>query len=289
MADRNLYALILGVSSGFGKATAIELAKKGYNIYGVHLDMGAKKKDAEDVRRLLEELGVYAKFFNVNAASDNARKKVIDTIKDELKTRDGENILRVLVHSLAFGAIKRFFHPDREQMVDRKGMEMTMDVMANSFVYWVQDLGYYNLLAENSRIFAFSSIGSVRAMGHYGAISGAKAALEAYVRQIALELAPLKITCNAIMAGMTDTAAGAKIPGFEYMLRYVREHNPFNRNTVPEDVAQAVAMLCDEKFYWITGQTIPVDGGETILNFVEEIEDVFNKKEGKPIRAKIEE
>jgi len=279
MLDRNLYALILGVSSGFGKATAIELAKKGYNIYGVHLDMGPKKEEAQNFCKMLNEMGVYAKFFNTNAASDKARTKVIKVIKEELDTRKGDNVLRVLVHSLAFGAIKRFFHPDPEKQMDRKGIEMTMDVMANSFVYWVQDMGSSNLLAENSRLFAMTSIGSVRAMGYYGAISGAKAALEAYVRQIAVELAPLKITCNAIMAGMTDTPAGSKIPGFQYMLRYVREHNPFNRNTVVEDVAQAVAMLCDEKFYWITGQTIPVDGGETILNFVEDIEDVFNKKE----------
>jgi enoyl-[acyl-carrier-protein] reductase (NADH) len=278
MAKRNLFALILGVSSGFGKATALELARKGYNIYGVHLDMGAKKKEVELFRQELEALGVVAQFFNANAASDDARAKIISAIQKDLQEREGENILRVFVHSIAFGAIKRFFHPEREQMIDRRGMEMTMDVMANSFVYWIQDLGYYNLLAENSRLFAMTSIGSMRAMGYYGAISGAKAALEAYVRQIALELAPLKITCNAIMAGMTDTPAGAKIPGFQYMLQYVREHNPFNRNTVPEDVAQAVAMLADEKFYWITGQTIPVDGGETILNFVEEIEDVFNKR-----------
>lgn len=278
MAKRNLFALILGVSSGFGKATALELARKGYNIYGVHLDMGAKKKEVELFRQELEAIGVVAQFFNANAASDVARAKIIAAIEKDLQEREGENILRVFVHSIAFGAIKRFFHPDREQMIDRKGMEMTMDVMANSFIYWIQDLGYNNLLAENSRLFAMTSIGSVRAMGYYGAISGAKAALEAYVRQIALELAPLKITCNAIMAGMTDTPAGAKIPGFQYMLQYVREHNPFNRNTVPEDVAQAVAMLADEKFYWITGQTIPVDGGESILNFVEEIEDVFKKK-----------
>lgn len=277
MPKKNYFALILGVSSGFGKATALELARKGYNIYGVHLDMGSKKREAEEFRQELESQGIYARFFNTNAASDKARAKIIDDIKEELDNREGDNILRVFVHSIAFGTIKRFFHPERDQMVDRKGLEMTMDVMANSFIYWIQDLGYSDLLAENSRLFAMTSIGSERAMGYYGAVSGAKAALEAYVRQIAVELAPLKITCNAIMAGLTDTPAGAKIPGFQNMLDYVREHNPFRRNTVPEDVAQAVAMLTDEKFYWITGQTIPVDGGESILNFVEENEEVFKR------------
>jgi enoyl-[acyl-carrier protein] reductase I len=53
------------------------------------------------------------------------------------------------------------------------------------------------------------------------------------------------------------------------MLAHAKQHNPFNRNTVPEDVAQAISLLVDEKFYWITGQTLGVDGGESILNFIE--------------------
>ncbi len=275
MENRKLSALILGVSSGFGKATAIELAKQGYDIYGVHLDLGSNRKEAEKFREELVNLGVEAMFFNANAADDKVRMKIINDIKADLEAKPGRNLLRVFVHSIAFGAIKRFFSEDTTKMLDRRGLEMTMDVMANSLVYWSQDLFFSKLLAPNSRIFAMTSIGSIRAMGNYGAISGAKAALEAYVRQIAVELAHYKITCNAIMAGLTDTPAGQKIPGFQHMLEYVREHNPFQRNTVPEDVAKAVAMLADEKFYWITGQTIAVDGGESILNFMEDIEKVF--------------
>lgn len=274
MQQRNLFAIILGVSSGFGKCTALELARKGYNIYGVHLDFGSRKSDADKLKEEIESLGVKAMFFNVNAADDKARAKVIAEIQKDMDNIEGENILRVLVHSLAFGSIKRFFEKERDKMIDRKSLEMTLDVMANSLLYWTQDLFFSNLLAENSRIFAMTSIGSQRAMGHYGAVSGAKAALEAYVRQIAVELAHYKITCNAIMAGMTDTRAGNKIPGFEYMLNHAKEHNPFNRNTVPDDVAKTIAMLANEDFYWITGQTIPVDGGESILNFIEEIEKV---------------
>ena len=144
---------------------------------------------------------------------------------------------------------------------------MTLDVMANSLLYWTQDLFKDKLLAQNSRIFALTSIGSSRAMVHYGAISAAKAAIEAYVRQIAVELAPHKITANAILAGITDTPAGRKIPGFDSMLAHAKEHNPFNRNTVPDDVAKAISLLVDEDFYWITGQVLGVDGGENILNF----------------------
>jgi len=240
IADRKLWALILGVSSGFGKETALELAKNGYNIYGVHLDTGENKTRTENFRKVLEAIGVQAIFFNTNAANDENRREIIDTIKKNQES-DPHHVLRVVLHSLAFGAIGPFFDPNPEKMLNKKQIEMTMDVMANSLIYWVQDLIKERLLAENSRIFAMTSIGSVRAMPNYGAISAAKAALEAYIRQIAVELAPLKITANAIMAGLTDTPAAAKIPGFEKMLQYAREHNPFQRNTVPLDVAKAIS------------------------------------------------
>jgi enoyl-[acyl-carrier protein] reductase III len=268
MAERNLYALILGVSSGFGRATALELAKLGYNIYGVHLDMGSNKKLAEELRQEIETHGVKAIFFNANAADDGKRAEIMQAIKENAAATEN-HVLRVVLHSLAFGSIKPFFAKNPENMTTKRQIEMTMDVMANSLLYWCQDLFKERLLAENSRIFGLTSIGSTRAMDNYGAVSAAKAALEAYIRQISVELAPYKITANSILAGLTDTPAARKIPGFDKMLAHAKEHNPFDRNTVPEDVAQAIAMLADEKFYWITGQTLGVDGGENILNFIE--------------------
>lgn len=267
--DRQLYALILGVSSGFGRAAAAELAKSGYNIYGCHLDMGSSRKRAEEFRQSLEsEFGIKAKFFNANAGDERVRKDVITQIKNDFDNGE-KNVLRVLIHSLAFGAIGPFFDKNNDLMVSKKQLEMTLDVMANSLIYWTQDLFREKLLAENSRIFGLTSIGSERAMNNYGPISAAKSALESYIRQIAIELAPWKITANAIMAGLTDTPASQKIPGFEKMLNFARHHNPFTRNTVPEDVARAISLLVDEKFYWITGQVLRVDGGESILNFIE--------------------
>ncbi|MBM2814233.1 MAG: family oxidoreductase [Ignavibacteria bacterium] len=266
--EHKLYALILGVSSGFGASTALELAKTGYNIYGVHFDFASGRKKAEELRQQIESLGVTAKFYNANAADQKNRLEIIKDIKNDFESLN-QPLLRVLLHSLAFGAIKPFFHDDPANRIDKKSLEMTMDVMANSLLYWVQDMFYERLLAQNSRIFALTSIGSTRAMQNYGAISGAKAAIEAYIRQLAVDLAPYKITANAILAGITDTPAGQKIPGFGNMLAHAREHNPFGRNTVPEDVAKAICMLSDEKFYWITGQTIAVDGGESILNSIE--------------------
>ncbi len=264
----NKYALILGCSSGFGRATALELARDGYNIYGVHMDRGSAKKSANEFRQELEGLGVKALFFNTNAAGDANRLEVIKVIKQNAEVTEGHE-LRVLVHSLAFGALKDFLNPDESKMISRKQIEMTMDVMANSLVYWAQDLVSNNLLAGNSRIFAFTSIGSVRNMWGYGAVSAAKAALESYIRQLAIELAPSGTTCNSIFAGLTETPAASKIPGYEKMIKFGKMKNPNKRLTTAQDVANAVRMLSDEKNTWMTGEIIRLDGGDAIFEYYE--------------------
>ncbi len=268
MEAKNMYALILGSSSGFGRAAAIELAGQGYNIFGVHFDTATNKRKVQETIDEISARGVKCIFYNKNAADEKNRKEVIDSIKEHFATQKYP-VLRVLMHSLAFGAIGPFFHKEPSKQIGQKGMEMTMNVMANSLIYWTQDLFNEGLLAENSRIFAMTSVGSTRAMPNYGPVSASKAAIESYIRQIAVELAPYRITANAIRAGLTDTPAAQKIPGFEKMLQFARHHNPFLRNTVPYDVAKAISLLVDEKFYWITGEVIGVDGGETILNFIE--------------------
>ncbi|MDC1068879.1 SDR family oxidoreductase [Candidatus Kapabacteria bacterium] len=268
MSKNNNYALVLGSSSGFGKATAIELAKNGYNIYGVHLDRGSAKKAAEELVSELKSYGVDAKFWNVNAASDEKRAEIIEEIKTLHETNPANN-LRVIIHSLAFGTLKSFIHEDANDMLSRKQIEMTMDVMANSLIYWTQDLHNAKLLANNSRIIAFSSIGATRQMHKYGAVSAAKAALESYIRQLSVELAPYGTTSNAIFAGLTETAAASKIPGYDKMIKFGKMQSPFGRLTTPEDIAYVVNMLCDEKCNWITGETLRVDGGDAIYEFFE--------------------
>jgi NAD(P)-dependent dehydrogenase (short-subunit alcohol dehydrogenase family) len=96
-------------------------------------------------------------------------------------------------------------------------------------------------------------------------VSAAKATLEAHIRQLALELAPAGITANAILAGVTDTNALRQIPGYEKILEVARLRNPSRRLTLPEDVARTIAALCHPATYWLTGNTLHVDGGENIV------------------------
>jgi NAD(P)-dependent dehydrogenase (short-subunit alcohol dehydrogenase family) len=134
--------------------------------------------------------------------------------------------------------------------------------MAHSLVYWVQDLMHRKLIGPEGRILAMTSTGSWAVWKGYGAVSSAKAALEAHVRQLACELGPRGITANAICAGVTDTPALRKIPDNDAMVQVALRKNPSHRLTRPEDVASAIVALAQPCTYWINGNVINVDGGE---------------------------
>ena len=257
------WALILGASSGFGEATALELARAGMNIFGVHLDRRDKLPHVEEIQERIRALGREAQFFNCNASDDEMRQDVVEQMRPRLA--DPPGTLRVLMHSLAFGALKPLV--GAEQVVSRKQLEITADTMGHSLVYWVQDClraGFFDG-GGRGRIFAMTSSGSTRAIPNYGPVSAAKAIIEAHIRQLALELAPAGITANAILAGATDTPAARAIPDYQKLLEIARERNPHQRLTVPEDVARSIAALCHPATYWLTGNTIHVDGGENIV------------------------
>lgn len=264
-APNNSYAVILGASSGFGKAVALSLAKAGYHIIGVHLDRASTIKTVDEITAEINNLGVRALFYNVNAADSQKRREVIEAISQEFSTQDSPAV-RVLMHSLAFGTLKKFISSNPVEAIKQRQIEMTMDVMANSLLYWAQDLIHGGYFGDNGRIFALTSAGSTRVLPMYGAVSAAKAALEAYIRQLALELAPMGITANAIRAGVTETPALRKIPGNDVIIESAVRRNPHHRLTTPEDVANAVSLLVREESNWINGSVIGVDGGEDAVD-----------------------
>ena len=254
------WALVLGASSGFGEATSLALAKAGFDIFGVHLDRRQTLPNVERITGELKAAGRQAHFFNVNAADEGQRGEVLDQVQQLCGARP----VRVLLHSLAFGALKPLIAEDSKDALSQAQIEMTLNVMANSLVYWSRDLVMRGLMREWGRIFAMTSAGSNRAIASYGAVSAAKAALEAYIRQLAVELAPRGITANAIRAGVTETPASRMIPESDMLFAAARKKNPAMRLTTPPDVAAFIALMCRPDAYWVSGNVINVDAGEEI-------------------------
>lgn len=259
---RGKWALILGASSGHGGATALELARHGVNIFGVHLDLRQTLPNAQKLIADIEEQGVQAVFFNTNAADDAKRAAVLDDIRGRLP--QGET-LKVIMHSLAFGSLKPYVPANPLEAVTRANMEMTLDVMAHSLVYWVQDASYRGLLGEGSKVFSMTSSGSHRVFPSYGPVGCAKAALEYHTKHLAVELSSRGVAVNAIQAGVTDTPALRKIPGNERMIQFGIDHNPGGRVTTPDDVARAIVSMTAHEGSWLTGNVIVVDGGEDLV------------------------
>lgn len=148
--------------------------------------------------------------------------------------------------------------------LDEDDFARTIHAMGTSLLGWVQELLARGLFASDARVLGLTSEGNEVAWKGYAAVAAAKVALESLARSMALELAPRGVRTNIVQAGITDTPALRAIPGSDRMKAGARGRNPFKRLTTPEDVANAIFLLCLDEAAWINGELLRVDGGEHI-------------------------
>ncbi|RMB61021.1 SDR family oxidoreductase [Dokdonia sinensis] len=256
---KNKWAIILGGSSGLGLATAQKLAQEGMHLFIVHRSRRSVLGDLESITRKLEEQGTKIYQFNIDAMNAEKRSAVVQ----EALKNVGIGAFKVLVHSIARGNLKPLYH-ETERTLTNEDFKLTIDAMAINCYDWVSAFAKAELFTHDARVIAFTSEGSTRAWHQYGAVAAAKAALESIIRGIALEFAPIHLKANCIKAGVTDTESLRMIPGSEMMKSETLRRNPYGRLTTPQDVANAVYLLCRDEARWINGTVIPVDGGEHI-------------------------
>ena len=256
--QHNYWAVILGGSKGLGLATAQKLARHGMNLCLVHRTRKADLPDAVREFRRMEAEGIQCLDFNVDATQTEKRTSVLADLRNQMGE---QGKIRALVHSIAKGNLKPMLAQDQPQL-QHDDFQLTIDAMAISLYDWTKALVQENMFAPDARVISFTSEGSTKAWKNYAAVSAAKAALEAISRSIALEMAPLGIRANCLMAGVTDTASLRMIPGHDTLLTHSRQRNPMARLTTPSDVANVVYLLCKDEAAWITGTVIPVNGGE---------------------------
>lgn len=249
------WTVILGGSSGLGLASAKELAKHGMNIIVIHRNGRSEMETIEKEFDAIRNTGVKFEAYNADALNADKRTELIDNINSAI----GNNKIRCLLHSVAKGSLKPLAG---DNTLTTEDLNITMNAMAFSFYDWAKALHGESLFAEDARLLAFTSEGSIKAWQSYAAVSAAKAALEALMRSMALEFAPYGLRTNCIMAGVTDTQSLRMIPGSDALAEHAVRRNPFKKMTTPEDVAAAVYLLCLDEAAWINGAVIPVNGGE---------------------------
>ncbi|WP_346881775.1 SDR family oxidoreductase [uncultured Algibacter sp.] len=256
----NYWALILGGSSGLGLATAKKLAKHGMNICIVHRDSRMQEEAIKTEFEIIKNEGVTFKSFNIDAFKSEKRATVIEALKSELGS---QHKIRTFVHSVAKGNLKPMVSDDKP-VLKHDDFALTISAMGISLYDWAQALFKESIFSKDARIISFTSEGNSKAWQNYGAVSAAKATLEAITRNMALEFAPFGIKANCIQAGVTDTASLRMIPGSDKIIKHTLKRNPNHRLTLPEDVANVVYLLCKDEASWINGTVIKVDGGESL-------------------------
>lgn len=249
------WAVILGGSSGLGLASAKKLASHGMNICIVHRDRKLNLDRFENDVAQMKSFGIEIKTFNQNALNKDVQKQIVDEFNQKQ--------VRLLLHSIAKGSLKKMTG-NKEEILSKEDLDITIHAMATSWYEWASRFYQNGLFAAKARNIAFTSEGNSKVWAGYGAVSVAKVALQALMQNMAAEWASTGVTSNCIQAGTTETASFSVIPNSEYLAKMALERNPFNRLTTPEDVANAVYLLCKKEADWINGTIITVDGGESL-------------------------
>lgn len=242
-------ALVTGGTKGIGRATARLLAKRGATVVVNYF----KSRDAANAAvKELQELGSkdsYALRCNL------AKYDKIPDLFDDIKGKFGK--LDIFISNAAMGMFSDVLD------VTRRNWEMSQDTNAYAFLNGVQCA--VPMMPEGGRIIGLSSLGSFRYIPGYAAIGAAKAAIENLVKYFAVELAKKKITANVVCGGFIDTDALKMFPSYEQIKADVLARSPWGRLGTPEDIADVISFLVSEDARWVSGQSIVVDGGNSLM------------------------
>jgi enoyl-[acyl-carrier protein] reductase III len=235
--------LVTGGSRGIGRAIALRFAELG----AARVAIGYLRSDAaaEDTAQSLRGLGAEPVLVRGNVASERVAREVREL-----------GPLRALVHAAATGVIR----PALES--EDKHWDWTHAANVRALLSLAR--AATPQMPPGASIVAISSLGSTRVLENYALVGTSKAALEALVRYLAVELGARGIRVNAVSGGVVETAALDYFPNREEMLA-MGAANPAGRLVTPEDVAAAVVFLCSPGAEMIRGQVIVVDGGWSLL------------------------
>ncbi len=236
--------LVTGGTRGIGKAIALRFAELGASrvATGYLRNDRAARETADELR----ELGAEPVLVRGNVASARVAGEVAAL-----------GPLDALVHNAATGVIR----PALES--EDKHWDWTLSGNARSLLALAKAAS--PSMSAGASIVAMSSLGSVRVLEEYALVGVSKAALESLVRYLAVELAPRGIRANVVSAGLVETGALEYFPRREQMLSSFRQRTPGGRLAEPEEVARVVTFLCSEDAAMVTGQTLTVDGGFSIM------------------------
>jgi len=232
-------AVVSGGTRGIGRAVSLALAARGARlVLGYRADAAA----AEETVAACGALGADAAAVAANLAHPEEARALVAAAGDRVD---------LLVHAAALGSFKPVLDVKPAQW------DLTLSVNARAFLLLARAAS--DRMPAGGRLVALSSLGSTRVVPEYGALGASKAALEAVVRALAVELGPSGIRVNAIAPGVIESPMSARVAPaqMERQLASV----PMARVGTPAEIARVVAFLAEDQSSYMTGSVLDVNGG----------------------------
>lgn len=254
-------ALITGSSRGIGRAIAVKLASEGIKKIAVHYR--TRKEEAEVTVGLLKEKGATGILVQGDVSDATVAENIVSEAAEKLGGCD------IFVHSV-IPPLEEIYEHTLSTEVPLAKWQLAFDTQARAFFICARTAARF--MARGGRILALTYAPGGRTGGWqpWVAMGSAKAALDSISRYFAVALARNGITVNTVSPGCSDetTVLGQTPQAVQDALKNWAEAGwtPMRRRCTPEDVADVCALLCSEEARFLTGQSISVDGGSSLMN-----------------------
>lgn len=248
--NKRKVALITGGTRGIGKVIALRLAEQGCDLVITYL---RNRTAARETAAELEAKGVRVHLSKGNIADKDNSKKMFEEIDQEFGRLD------YFVSNAASGVLRPLME------IEESHWDWTMNINSRAYLFCAQQAAKLMEKTGGGKIVGLSSLGSQFVIPNYTTVGVSKAALESLTRYLAIELAPMNISVNAVSGGAVDTDALKHFPNREEIIKDAAARTPAGRMVEPEDLANAVMFLLSDQASMIRGQTLVVDGGISVL------------------------
>lgn len=237
------YALVTGGSRGLGRAICLRLSRHGYPVI---INYKSNSEAALETKRLIEEQGGQAELLPFDVSDKEQVEKALDGWLEQ----HPEDYVAVLVNN---AGIRR---DNLMVFMQDDDWSSVLNTNLNSFFYVTRRLLKNMMTKRWGRIINVASLSGLKGLAGQTNYSAAKAALIGATKALAQEVAPRKITVNAVAPGFIATDMTSELNEEE-----LKKMIPVGRFGRPEEVAAAVAFLAQEDASYITGNVISINGG----------------------------
>jgi len=245
MAFNGKSVIVTGATSGIGRAAATAFARSGASVLLTGRDRNA-------LADTVASIGGHAVACAADITSDDAPQTIVSSALDAF---GGIDVLVNAAGIIATGSV---------QTTTDEAWDTMMDINLRA-PFRLMRTAAPHLADRRGVIVNVSSVNGLRSFAGVLAYCVSKAALDQLTRCAALEMAPLGVRVNAVNPGVTVTnlhrRSGMAEPQYAAFLERSKETHPLGRPGQPEEVADLIVFLASDRAQWMTGETIPIDGG----------------------------